>query len=122
SEHNDQATVDIGTQRLERLGKRIGLVRIVDKDRRAVFFADEVEPTPGALKTFKRRKDAFRLAPCCYRQACSDKRIVDLERTNDGAQPDRASSASHRFRATAKQFRSCRCWRPVRPSQPRSAS
>ena len=44
AEHHDEPAGDIGPQRFERLGERVGLVRVVDEDRRAVALADQIEP------------------------------------------------------------------------------
>ena len=48
AEHHDEPAAGVGPQRLERLGERIGLVRIVDEDRRAAVLADQFEPALGA--------------------------------------------------------------------------
>ena len=43
----------IGPQRLQRLGQRVGLVGVVDEDRRAVRLADQFEPALGALQALR---------------------------------------------------------------------
>ena len=56
AEHHDQPAVDIRPQRLQRLGERVGLVRVVDEDRRAVALAGEFEPALGAFELLQRRE------------------------------------------------------------------
>ena len=48
AEHHDQLAARIRAQRFERFLQRIRLVRIVDKDRRAVFGAGKLQPPLGA--------------------------------------------------------------------------
>src|SRR5262249_56577204 len=54
TKHHDEAAADVGPQRLERLGERVGLVGIIDEDRRATAFAQELEPALGAFEMRKR--------------------------------------------------------------------
>ena len=58
AEHHDQAAGHIGPQRLERLGERVGLVGVVDEDRRAVLLAHQLEPALGALEPRSAAKTA----------------------------------------------------------------
>ena len=50
AEHHDKPAARIRPQRFERLFQRIGLVRVIDENRRAVAVADEFEPALGALR------------------------------------------------------------------------
>ena len=54
AKHHHKAAGHIRPQRIERLGKRIRLVGIIDEDRRAVFLSDEIEPALGALELRQR--------------------------------------------------------------------
>ena len=56
AEHHDKLALHVGPQRLKRLVERVGLVRVVDEDRRAVALADEIEPALGALERCERRE------------------------------------------------------------------
>ncbi len=69
AEHHHQLAFRIRPQRLQRLRQRIGLVRVVDKDRRAVAFADPLQPALGAFKMFAARRTRLRARCRCRSQA-----------------------------------------------------
>src|SRR5262249_47044265 len=79
AEHHDELALRIGPQRLQRLRQRIGLVRIIDEDRRAVVLADTLQPSLGAFEMFEARKHGVRLAPGGYGKPRRHQRILDLE-------------------------------------------
>ena len=56
AEHHDQFALGVRPQRVQRLGQRIRLVRVVDKDRSAVTLANELEPAFGALRALPARE------------------------------------------------------------------
>ncbi len=60
AEYHDEPAGHVGPQRFERLGERIGLVRIIDEDRRAAARADAFEPALGAGEMFERREHRSR--------------------------------------------------------------
>ena len=106
----------IGPQRLERLRQRVGLVRVVDEDRRAVALADQIEPALRALQRSQRSKHRAGLAAGRDRKAGRDQRILDLERA-DQRQPQRIAScrrarASAAGRSRRSRSRSAGCRRP----------
>src|SRR5262245_61150111 len=61
TEHHGELSLRVGTQACQRLLERVGLARIVDKDRRSVPVADEFETAfcPGEL--YAARKGARRI-------------------------------------------------------------
>ena len=54
AEYHNELSPGVRPQRLQRLCQRIGLVRVVDEDRRAVALADPLKPALGAFKMFER--------------------------------------------------------------------
>ena len=92
AEHNDEFAAHIGTQRVKHFGERIGLVRVVDKNRRAGFPADQIEPPLGADQSLKRGEDGAGLASARDRLTGRDERVFDLKRT-DQRQPHPISHA-----------------------------
>ena len=54
AEHHHELALGVGPQRLQRLRQRVGLVGVIDKDRRAVAFADPFQPALGAFEMFER--------------------------------------------------------------------
>src|SRR6185503_8423994 len=58
AEYDDKFPGRIGPQRLQRFLQGVGLVRIVDEDRRAIFLARKLKAAFGALELSKRREDA----------------------------------------------------------------
>ena len=86
AEHHDQPPRRVGPQRLERLRQRVGLVGVVDEDRRAVALADQFEPALGALERLERGEHRAGIAAGGDRKARRDQRVLDLERA-DQRQP-----------------------------------
>ena len=95
AEHDDELPRRIGPQRLQRLGERVGLVGVVDEDRRAVALAGEVEPALGALEPFERGEHRARLAAGGDREPGGGERVLDLEAA-DQRQPHACSRCRHR--------------------------
>ena len=62
AEDDDQPALGQRTQRREDLFQRVGLVGVIDEDRRAVAGADEFEPPRRALQIVERREDVARAA------------------------------------------------------------
>ena len=62
AEHDDEASGHERAQRREGLFQRVGLVRVVDEDRRAVLLADPLEAARRALERLERGEDRVRLA------------------------------------------------------------
>ena len=59
AEHHDKLPLDVGPQRLERLRQRVGLVRVIDEDRRAVAVARRDRAGPWRPSSVcQRREDA----------------------------------------------------------------
>src|SRR5580704_13495684 len=58
---------------------RFGLVRVIDKDRRAAIGADPFEAAFGAGEMFERGEGRSRVAAGCDRKTRGDQRILDLE-------------------------------------------
>ncbi len=56
AEYHDKPAGRGGPQRVERLGERVGLVRVVDEDRRAAAGPDQLKPALGADQVFERRE------------------------------------------------------------------
>ncbi len=77
----------VGPQRFERLGERVGLVGVVDEDRRAVALADQFEPALGALELRERREGRRRLAAGGDGETRRHQRVLDLEGAGQ-RQPD----------------------------------
>ena len=79
AEHNDERAARIRPQGGERLGQRVRLVRVVDKDRRAVARAGQFETAFGAGEFFQRSKDAGRIGACGNGQSGGDRGVLHLE-------------------------------------------
>src|SRR6202035_5211038 len=79
AEYHREPAGHIRPQGVERLGERVGLVRVVDEDRRAAGLGDELEPALGAFEIFQRRKHRSRIAAGGNREASGNKRILDLK-------------------------------------------
>ena len=97
-----------GRKRLERLFERVGLVGIVDEDRRAMRRADEVEPPLGALEVTERGEDAVRIAARRDGEPGGHEGVLDLEPPGerqqhhaDRARNARASGAARSLRRRA---------------------
>ena len=90
AEHHDKPALRVRPQCLQRLRQRVGLVGVIDKDRRAVVFADPFQPALGAFETFECGKHRLRRAAGTDCEAGRDQRILDLEFT-DQRQPHRRS-------------------------------
>ena len=88
AEHDDELALRIRPQRLQRLRQRIGLVRVIDEDRRAVALADPFQPALGAFEMFEACEHRLRLAAGRDRETCRHQRILDLEAA-DQRQPHR---------------------------------
>ena len=80
AEHHDQPAGRIGPQRLERLGERVGLVGVVDEDRRAVASRRRVRAGPWRpCSASSAANTAARLAAGRDRKPGGDQRVLDLE-------------------------------------------
>ena len=93
AEHHHQLAFGVRPQRLQRLRQRIRLVGVIDEDRRAVMFADTLQPSLGAFEMFQRREHLRRLAAGPDREPGGDQRILDLEFA-DQRQLDRVPAAA----------------------------
>ena len=56
AEDDDEPAATKGRKRRERLFQRVGLVRVIDEDRRAVLLADPLEPARRALRASPARR------------------------------------------------------------------
>src|SRR5262249_18730409 len=54
AEYDDEPVLDVGAECVEGLRQGVGLVRIVDENRRAVLVADALEPALGAFEMLER--------------------------------------------------------------------
>ena len=79
TEHQDEAPTHEWTQRGDRLRERVGLMRVVDKDRRAVEIADAFEASGRAFQCFQRFEDSLRLAARGDAKAGGDQRVGNLK-------------------------------------------
>src|SRR5919108_4495954 len=79
TEHHGQPALGVGPQRLERLGQCIGLVRVVDENRRAVVLPNKLEPAFGAFEIAERREGHGRIDAGGDHEPRCDQRIIDLE-------------------------------------------
>ena len=71
AEHHHQLAAGIGAQRLERLRQRVGLVRVVDEDRRAVACCRPAPAGPWRRRAFPARRTR---APARRRWRWQDRR------------------------------------------------
>ena len=60
---HDELALGIRPQRLQRFRQRVGLVRVIDEDRRAVALADAFEPALGAFEMFEAANTASASLP-----------------------------------------------------------
>jgi hypothetical protein len=81
-EDNNEPGRDHRPQRIERFGERVRLVRIVDEYPRAATRAHELDPPFGASQMFECRKHQSRIAAGGNGEPGGDKRIFDLEGTD----------------------------------------
>lgn len=91
AEDHDELALRVGPERLQRLGERIGLVRVVDENRRAVVLADKLQPALRALEIFEAAEHLVRAAAGADHEARRDQRVLDLELAHQ-RQPDRMLS------------------------------
>src|SRR5262249_33938931 len=71
---------EVGREGLERRGERVGLVGIIDEDRRATALAQELEPALGAFEMRKRGEGGGGFAAGRDDKPGRDQRVLDLER------------------------------------------
>ena len=79
AEHDDELAFRIRPQRLQCLGQRVRLVRVVDEHRRAVALADALQPALGAFELLDAGENLFGVAAGADGKAGGDQRILDLE-------------------------------------------
>ena len=79
AEHDDEFSLRIGPQGLQRLGQRIRLVGVIDEDRRAMIFADPLQPPLGAFELFERGENLSGVAAGADRKTRGHHRVLDLE-------------------------------------------
>src|SRR5262245_24922897 len=72
AEHDDELAFRIRPQRLQRFRQRIRLVRVVDKDRRAVALADALQPALGAFELFDTSENFLYIAASANSEARGD--------------------------------------------------
>src|SRR6185503_19526728 len=82
AEHHDEMTLHVRPQRLDGLLQRIRLVRVVDKHRRAIPLANQIEPALGPLQRFERLEHWVGRAAGRNRKTGRHQRVLDLERTD----------------------------------------
>ena len=82
AENDDKFAARRGPQRVEGFGERVGLVRIVDEDRRAVLHAGKIKPALGADKAFERGEDRAWIAAGADDKSGGDQRVLDLKFTD----------------------------------------
>jgi len=87
AEHHDEPALRVRPQRLQRLRQRVGLVGVVDEDRRAVALGDPLQPASCTFEQFEFGEHRRRLAAGADRKARRDQRVLDLELA-DQRQPD----------------------------------
>jgi hypothetical protein len=83
AEHHDEATLGVGAQRFQGLGQRIGLVGVVDEDRRAVLLTDKLQAPFGAGEMLDCREGCGGFGAGCNGQPCGDQRVLDLKLSNE---------------------------------------
>ena len=88
AEHHNELAFGVRPQRLQRLRQRVGLVRVIDKDRRAVALGDPFQPALRAFEKFERGENRLGLAAGTDRESGGDQRVLDLEFPNQ-RQPHR---------------------------------
>ena len=93
AEHHHQPAFGVRPQRLQRFCQRIGLVGVIDEDRRAVALGDPLEPALCPLEQFERGEYRLRLAAGADREPGRHQRILDLEFA-DQRQPHRIFAAA----------------------------
>ena len=107
AEHDDELAGRIGPQRLERLLQRVGLVRVIDEDRRAIALAGEFEAALGAFELSPARR---RRARARRRWRCISPRRA--RRCAPGSRRPKAASRCSRVRhAPASRAARSRRWR-----------
>src|SRR5262245_52669525 len=79
TEHHGELSLRVRTQACQRLLERVGLVRIVDKDRRSVAVANKLEPSLGAGEVLQRRECAARLCPHGNCKTRREAGVLDLK-------------------------------------------
>ena len=78
-EDDNQAFFCQRPQSREHFLQRVGLMRVIDENRRAITLTDEFEPPRRALERFERRKDLPRVIAARDGQPRGDERVRDLE-------------------------------------------
>ena len=79
TEYHHELAAHRGPQRLERLGERVGLMRIVDEDRRAVARSGQFEPALCAFEIFERREYRSGIVAGRDGEPGGDQRVLDLK-------------------------------------------
>lgn len=79
AEDDDELASGVGPQRLQRLRQRVRLVGVIDEDRRAVMFADALQPAFCTFEMFEACEHFVRRATGANGQACGDQGVLDLE-------------------------------------------
>ena len=113
AKHDDEPAAGIRPQRRERLGQSVGLVRVVDEDRRAVARARQLETALGAFELRNRGEDACRLGAGGDAQSGGHGGIVHLEPA-DKRQPDFVFAAGMRQRHGLRETVDCARHEPDR--------
>ena len=79
AEHDDEPAARVGPQRIERLGERVGLVRVVDEDRRAVADGRRVRAGPWRRRGARAPRTPRRIAAGGDGKPGGDQRVLDLK-------------------------------------------
>src|SRR5436305_5348867 len=92
AEYHNEPAPGVRPQRLQCFCQRVGLVRVVDEDRRAVALADALQAALCAFELFECREHRTGLAAGTDRKSGRNQRVLDLEFT-DRRTADRYLSA-----------------------------
>ncbi len=93
TEHQHETPAHEGPERGDRLLERVGLMRVIDKDRRAADVADALEAPRRAFQRLQRLEHRIRLAARRDAKAGGDQRVGDLKVSGQRKVHAKASAA-----------------------------
>src|SRR3954467_715316 len=79
AEHDHELAPGIRPERLQRLRKRVGFMRVIDEDRSAVSLGHPFEAALGAFEMLKLGENRIRIAAGADRESRRDQRVFNLE-------------------------------------------